>query len=106
MRLINADALREYIKECDYCRNCDERDRFCQMDCELPELTEKVERMIAEQPTVDPVKHGHWIDPRTDVDGMYEFCSVCGEDADITHYGKHFAYCPNCGAKMDEEADG
>lgn len=42
-------------------------------------------------PTIDPVKHGKWINEET--------CSVCGEsvlyDTDLCNY------CPNCGAKMD-----
>lgn len=41
--------------------------------------------------TIDPVKHGKWINEET--------CSVCGEsvlyDTDLCNY------CPNCGAKMD-----
>ena len=51
---------------------------------------------------VEPIKHGHWIDRTEDADGIYEFCSACQADVDITHYGKSFAYCPYCGATMDE----
>ena len=35
-----------------------------------------------------------------DIDGKYGICSVCGNDADFSHYGKPYTYCPNCGAKM------
>lgn len=48
------------------------------------------------------VKHGHWSDVIYDVDGEYVICSCCGNDADISHYGEPYPYCPNCGAKMDE----
>lgn len=50
-------------------------------------------------PTIDvvPVRHGHWTDD-TGIEGAWNYCSVCGEQA-IDLYN----YCPNCGAKMDEE---
>ncbi len=51
--------------------------------------------IIESMPTIDPVKHGKWINEET--------CSVCGEsvlyDTDLCNY------CPNCGAKMDEEKE-
>ena len=46
-----------------------------------------------EEPNPD-VKHGRWIDMDDHV-----MCSCCG----ATHYGADKNYCPNCGAKMDEE---
>lgn len=49
---------------------------------------------------VEPVRHGRWIERCEDQDGIYEFCSECGIDTDITHYGESYAYCPNCGAHM------
>ena len=51
------------------------------------------------------IRHGKWEDRTEDEDGIYEFCSVCHIDVDITHYGESYAYCPNCGAKMDEVND-
>lgn len=56
---------------------------------------------------VAPIVHGHWIDMEN-----FEQCSVCK----ATHlkgfnslYGKvtwiRTAYCPHCGAKMDEKID-
>ena len=59
-------------------------------------------------PDVEPVRHGQWICIRKGY-GEYE-CSVChGVDSDCSdYYGTHVVteqdYCPNCGAKMDEEA--
>ena len=35
-----------------------------------------------------------------DFDGEYGICSVCGEDADFSHYGTPYNFCPNCGARM------
>ena len=40
-----------------------------------------------------------------DEDGVYGICSVCGVDADFSHYGKPYTYCPNCGAKMKGGTD-
>ena len=45
---------------------------------------------------VEPVRHGYW--------GEYTLwmvvCSLCGKH---TAKKNNFKYCPNCGAKMDEE---
>ena len=62
-------------------------------------------RCIEAAPAVDaePVRHGRW--------GEYEFfplspslngypCSNCGQ-----HVDRKTCYCPNCGAKMDEEEE-
>jgi len=54
--------------------------------------------------TIDavPVVHAHWIDQKH---GTYK-CSSCGQFLDFggVNAGRGDAnYCPNCGAKMDEE---
>lgn len=50
---------------------------------------------------IEEVKHGHWIlRPASNriVDDDYYVCSSCGQSSyDET------PYCPECGAKMDEE---
>lgn len=61
-------------------------------------LAPMVKRLIELTPTVDPVKHGRW--------ELLGKCSICGGDAPFwpmasTYYQSN--YCPNCGAKMDEE---
>lgn len=63
------------------------------------ELVPLVKRLIEMMPTVDPVKHGRWIyhQYKEFPIGRYE-CSVCGARHDMP-----WDYCPNCGAKMDEE---
>ena len=45
---------------------------------------------------VEPVRHGHWID-----NGTFFTCSVCKEEQYGVDTGRF--YCPNCGAKMDED---
>ena len=60
-------------------------------------------------------KTGHWIDYSEE--GFVE-CPECGiglqdwhrverdEDDDISFHEYEFRYCPNCGAKLDEESEG
>ena len=56
---------------------------------------------IDEMPTVDAelVRHGHWGEEWFD-HKLKIVCSVCECFAD-----KWTDYCPNCGAKMDEEEE-
>lgn len=60
-------------------------------------------------PTVDaePRRHGRWVKPSpkgivTYDEHAYAECSVCHK-AEYLGYG--MAYCPTCGAKMDEVKD-
>lgn len=56
----------------------------------------KIQRLIADTPTADPVKHAHWMEKY--VGGMFLWkCSICNAHAIIKS-----DYCPNCGARMDE----
>ena len=58
---------------------------------------------IKAQPTVDPIKHGHWIFAEDIV--SYIRCSECGDDICWVNT-KRPKYCPNCGAKMDQNSGG
>ena len=44
----------------------------------------------------EPVKHGRWITE----DGVIGHCSNCDYEPFAF---EHTLYCPNCGARMDEE---
>lgn len=50
---------------------------------------------------VAPIRHGHW-----DRQKNKQVCSLCGAE---WYYHENdvdmFGFCPNCGAKMDEEVD-
>lgn len=50
-------------------------------------------------PSAQP-KKGSW-EHCEDEDGMYDVCSNCGADVDISHYGQSYCYCPHCGAEME-----
>ena len=62
------------------------------MECTIDKLT----KTLAEQPEQ---KHGHWIRPPKFF--LESQCSVCKE----TYVGDYrgFNFCPECGARMDEE---
>ena len=49
---------------------------------------------------VAPVVHARWIPFHSEVAGDIQYCSDCG-----IAFGAKTNYCPNCGAKMDLEAD-
>lgn len=91
MRIIDADALRDYALECNR---------------ESPKWTgSRVVTMIAHAPTIDavPVVHGRWI-----FDQHRWICSKCRENPTfgmgyVQSEGNLYNFCPNCGAKMDEE---
>ena len=94
MRLIDADTL--LVRE-----NCHNMypsiDHYC--------LSQKVIRIedIMAAPTVDPVRHGHWIEDG-DSDGCG--CSICGHEYCYLLPDKDILkFCPNCGAKMDIEVE-
>ena len=48
---------------------------------------------------VAPVQHGKWL--YGDYYDIGDVCSECDWDSKMTH--PSYRYCPNCGAKMDEE---
>ena len=55
---------------------------------------------IKAQPTVDPVKHGHWIHGSSS-ENIRVTCSECGYKVNYFWDSWQDAkYCPNCGAKM------
>lgn len=106
MRLIDADKLRKDIIDMPNCYNgySDTYDKAMIVD------------MIDEQSSVDavPVKRGKWI---TCTSSEHWKCSECGcragywfneENSGIDSWEMDFSewlsdYCPNCGARMDEE---
>ena len=56
--------------------------------------------ILDKTPTVDIERHGYWeFHAKSIKDVPTESCSECGEWS----YGDNEAYCPCCGAKMDEE---
>ena len=96
MRLIDADALVEDIKS-----EIDD-DKEIYPDDKVSIIfragIKTVIRIVKNQDTVDPVKHGEWIFVEDLV--SYIKCSECGDDICWVNT-KRPKYCPHCGAKMD-----
>ena len=82
MRLIDADEAYKVLTDYYHHRT----------EIQHKALEEAIERV----PTVDPVKHGHWIKSEKS-DHEWE-CSACGYG--LSDY--RTTYCYDCGAKMDE----
>ena len=56
MRLIDADALKEFIDDCGICAICPQKAPRCSYDCDFPDfVTEKWNVAIDAQPTIDAV---------------------------------------------------
>lgn len=56
-------------------------------------------KLIDNAPTIDPVKPGRWVEHDDDME-----CSECGETWNyVDNCTETFVYCPNCGAKMEEQ---
>lgn len=104
MRLIDADALNDEM----YHKSFEVDDGRNVWNSGLWIRYKIFEEAIRDAPTVDavPARHGRWLNKRYGVkfDGhSYPFraiatCSECHETS--CDAGD---YCPNCGAKMDEE---
>ena len=65
----------------------------------------KFQHWIELQPTVDavPVRHGKWIhEVRYTIDSLHSYQQYRCSECDMT-YITNTNYCPNCGARMDEE---
>ena len=97
-RFIDANNLIEEIREerCYNCRN------FKDMKCDYCGTADYI-YMIEDMPAADvaPVRHGRW-EEASDGDGIV--CPFCRTDfCTIIYDTEYFNYCPNCGAKMDEE---
>lgn len=105
MRLIDADALKKamdgYWGRCQRIRKPRNGETAVFLD---------IKAIVEDCPTIDavPVRHGRWL-PKHHYIAGYEFvsghiCSECCDDA-LNAEGDDFLtdFCPNCGARMDEE---
>ena len=104
-RLISADALQKIFNEVtsgllakpELSKDAEHIVRACLM----------VTKMIQDAPTVEaePIKHGRWKGMNKNKYNDDEAtCSICGVTFASGYSNPYWwDYCPNCGAKMDEE---
>ena len=97
MRLIDADALFHDFENAAWCDNND-RDFVA-------------EDILMDAPTIDPERHGRWIDygMKNSTGYIYQcsgcdaFCNPNRKDVLEGRSTEKPHYCPCCGAKMDED---
>lgn len=99
--------MAEYIeREALIKRICEEKCRTEYGKCQKGKHDDKIILCVCDfinfQPTADvaPVKHGRWI-KQENYPGTYSKCSEC--DQRVGGYAPNYKFCPNCGAKMDQE---
>ena len=98
-RLIDADALIQT-----YCCGCANKEFCAEESCKYYRFMRRIE--TAPTVEVEPVRHGQWVYDET-IGGMkYYYCTSCKECdpgneclADENQI-LWFAFCPKCGAKM------
>lgn len=99
MRLIDVDALTKYL-----------RDTYCDTSRQLWNFNRHVMAMgiidvLENCPAVEERKHGHWLchwQEGVCFERRVE-CSACGNNE--TTNNPEWAYCPHCGAEMDEVSE-
>lgn len=98
MRIIDADTLKERIEK--YRTVHLSHRRLSAIKREAEEVINDIYFAIDVAPTIDPVKHGRWVDATKEIGWPIWECSVCGGNG----RGDYFV-CPWCGAKMVEGGD-
>ena len=94
MRLIDADEVMKTINHSDVCVCYTLRmsaDEIIEHAIDATKLCVKTD--IDQLPTIDPVRHGRWLD--IDGDGIVYQCNQCGGLSD-----RESAFCADCGASM------
>lgn len=101
-RTVDAKELIEALWKC--CDEYDFEDDYC--NGVMAGITKAI-KIIDEQPTVDSVKHGEWVEDICCDEVI--ICNACGNEAyfdlDVGTY-MNFDYCPFCGARMVGEVNG
>ena len=107
-RIINAEAMIEDIdKEIDIEKKVFLSSVYCAG-------MRNVIRLVKRLPTVEPLKHGHWIHVDELPSGGYFKCSECNRQIFLNFEWKvsfespadEYRYCTGCGSRMDGDNDG
>ena len=63
---------------------------------------DEIREALATVQSAEPVKHGKW-EMKPDLFGFFDEIPVCSKCGCTTKMREKTKYCPNCGARMDEE---
>ena len=94
-RLIDADELMKKFYDIEFNAK---HELFGESRDLALEGLKHIKKALKGMPTIDPVKHGHWIFVEDMV--SYIKCSECGDDICWVNT-KRPKYCPSCGSRMD-----
>lgn len=86
MRLIDADALMEWV----------EKEAETKRGLSVDNVLDAIDNAT----TIDPVKRGMWIPSVDEHHICYIECSVCGFKELELAGRRHLHYCPECGAHL------
>lgn len=104
MRPIDADEVTRDLASFKYSKEYGEEEEVYNRaidDC-IGKI-KAIPALYAEALDEEQVKHGKWLPDRTG--NVYWVCSNCGFPSEASGAFKLYKYCPNCGAKMNEEED-
>lgn len=87
MRLIDADALMDYLQT-------------IPIDLGYRGI-EDVKRFVNKMPTIEERKTGRWVKPLLVTNTGRVRCSECSAMYDWYTQAQYYNYCPNCGALME-----
>lgn len=102
------DAIKRIKRILEECKEYNEDDEIavCYVTSYDADALHMAVKTIEQEPCEDavtPVKTGQWVF----IDKAHEhaYCSECGYGNVDLFNGRPHNYCPNCGAKMDEEEE-
>ena len=95
MKLLDGNELWVEIYRLEHRRKWKNRTNIAFREClNLIQFFPKVD--------AEPVRHGHWVE--IEDSRVRGYCSVCGWESHLYEDDVvGMSYCPNCGAKMEEE---
>ena len=93
----------EHFERVNYCKDCvPKKPPYTKVT-----LTDEQAQFIAKAVEFyqnNSIKHGHWQESKC-LDDCFWVCSCCKFPSQAVAAPKLYKYCPNCGAKMDGDAN-